>query len=139
MSEAFTGGCACGAIRYEAAGKPIAANHCHCRDCQQESGTGHGSFLSFLRDGFTVTGTPARWDMIADSGGVKTRNFCAHCGVAVFLSFADMPDFVAIRAATLDDPKRFAPGFVTYAVRALEWDRVDQALPAFARMPPGPQ
>ena len=139
MSEAFTGGCACGAIRYEAAGEPIAANHCHCRDCQQESGTGHGSFLSFLRDGLILTGTPARWDMIADSGGVKTRNFCAKCGLAVFLSFADMPDFVAIRAATLDDPKRFAPGFVSYAVRALEWDRVDQELPAFAGMPPGPQ
>ena len=51
----------------------------------------------------------------------------------------DMPEIVAIRAATLDDPSRFAPTFVTYADRAQEWDRVDPALTAFAEMPPGPQ
>ncbi len=137
-SETYTGGCACGAIRYDVAGEPIAANHCHCRDCQMDSGTGHSSYLSFMRDGLTVTGTPARWDMVADSGGVKTRNFCATCGTPVFLDFADMPGFVAIRAATLDDPHRFAPTFVTYTTRAYDWDRVDPALTAFAKMPPGP-
>jgi hypothetical protein len=138
MSEAYTGGCACGAIRYEVASEPIASNHCHCRDCQMDSGTGHSSYVSFVREGLTITGVPARWDMMTDRNGVKTRNFCATCGSPVFLSFADMPDIVAIRAGTLDDPRRFAPGFVSYTVRAYDWDRVDPALAAFAKMPPGP-
>ena len=50
MSEAFTGGCACGAIRYEISGKPVFMNHCQCQDCQRRSGTGHGSYLT-LRTG----------------------------------------------------------------------------------------
>lgn len=40
MSNAFTGGCACGAIRYEISSEPLFSNHCQCRDCQRKSGTG---------------------------------------------------------------------------------------------------
>ena len=42
MSKAFTGGCACGAIRYEITAEPIGMNDCQCRQCQRKSGTGHG-------------------------------------------------------------------------------------------------
>ena len=49
MSDAYTGGCACGAVRYEIPGEPIVMNHCQCRDCQRRSGTGHGSYLTFPR------------------------------------------------------------------------------------------
>ena len=40
MSKPYTGGCACGAIRYEISAEPIAMNDCQCRDCQSTSGTG---------------------------------------------------------------------------------------------------
>ena len=49
MSEAYTGGCACGAIRYEISAEPLVMNDCQCRDCQRKSGTGHGSYLTFPR------------------------------------------------------------------------------------------
>ena len=44
MSKPYTGGCACGAIRYEISAEPIAMNDCQCRDCQRTSGAGHGSY-----------------------------------------------------------------------------------------------
>jgi hypothetical protein len=47
MSEAYAGGCACGAVRYEISGEPVAMAGCQCRDCQRKSGTGHGSYLTF--------------------------------------------------------------------------------------------
>ena len=47
MTKTYTGGCACGAIRYETSSEPIFENHCQCRDCQKRSGTGHGSYLTF--------------------------------------------------------------------------------------------
>ena len=47
MSKAYTGGCACGAIRYEISGEPLVMTDCQCRDCQRTSGTGHGSYLTF--------------------------------------------------------------------------------------------
>ena len=36
---ARTGGCLCGAVRYESEGEPFFALQCHCRDCQRSSGT----------------------------------------------------------------------------------------------------
>ena len=41
MAPARTGGCLCGAIRYESAGEPQFALQCHCRDCQRASGSGY--------------------------------------------------------------------------------------------------
>ena len=45
MTRPYTGGCACGAIRYATKHAPVFQNHCQCRDCQRWSGTGHGSYL----------------------------------------------------------------------------------------------
>ena len=56
MSEAYTGGCACGAIRYEISAEPVVTNDSQCRDCQRESGTGHGSHLTFPRIGVKLKG-----------------------------------------------------------------------------------
>ena len=47
MAKPYTGGCACGAIRYATGHAPVFQNHCQCRHCQRRSGTGHGSYLTF--------------------------------------------------------------------------------------------
>ena len=39
MSTPFSGGCACGAIRYERTAEPAISLNCHCRDCQRASGS----------------------------------------------------------------------------------------------------
>lgn len=137
MTKPFTGGCACGAIRYAITAEPLFSNHCQCRDCQRESGSGHGSYMTFPRDGVTLTGEAKHWDMTGDSGNVKTRGFCATCGLPVYLTFAAIPDIFTIRAASLDEPARYKPQVVTYAARGHEWDRLDPELPKFAGMPPG--
>lgn len=136
MSKAYIGGCACGAIRYEISGEPVFSNDCQCRDCQRESGTGHGSHLSFRRDGVKLKGKASLFDMVADSGNVKTRAFCPTCGSPVYMTFAAMPDIFTVRAASLDDPSRYKPDAVTYGARGYAWDHLDPALPKFDGMPP---
>lgn len=137
MSDAYTGGCACGAVRYNIAGEPIFMNVCHCRDCQQRSGTGHGSYLTFPdRSQVKVEGHAASWDIVADSGSVKTHAFCPRCGSPVYLTFAAMPGLFTVHAASLDDPERFQPQAVTYAIRRPSWDVANPAIPAFEKMPP---
>ncbi len=138
MSDIHAGGCACGAIRYEAHGEPVFQNHCQCRDCQRRSGTGHASFRTFPRRGdVTITGTPRTWQVAGDSGNAKIHGFCGVCGAPVFLSLAAQPELIAVHAASLDDPGRFAPQAVTYRRSGQAWDRIDPALPGFDRMPPG--
>jgi hypothetical protein len=134
MSELYTGGCHCGAIRYEIAGEPVFQNHCQCLDCQHKSGTGHGSYLTFQRAGAKIQGKPTDWDIVADSGNVKTRSFCPTCGSPLYITFSAMP-FIAVHAASLDDPTRFKPQAVTYAVRGHAWDLIDPTLHKFEKMP----
>ena len=136
MSPAYTGGCACGAIRFHIAAEPLFQNHCQCRDCQHKSGTGHGSYLTFSRQGVEQTGEAAHWDIVGDSGHVKTRAFCPTCGAPVYMTFSAMPEVFTVHAASLDDPGRFKPQGVTYAVRGHAWDYLDPAVPKFDRMPP---
>lgn len=137
MNEAYSGGCACGAIRYEISGDPLVMVDCQCRDCQRKSGTGHSSYLVFPRTNVRLTGDAKRWDLVGDSGNVKTRAFCPECGSPVYMTFAADPGVFAVHAASLDDPTRFKPQLVTYRVRGLAWDHIDASLPGFDRMPPG--
>jgi len=137
MSDAYLGGCACGAVRYEIRAEPIFQNDCQCRHCQQRSGTGHGSYLTFpsKRD-VTLTGEAKLWGLAGDSGGMKSQAFFPNCGSPVYLTFAGMPDLFTITAASLDDPTRYKPQAVTYHSRGHDWDRLDPAVPTFDTMPP---
>jgi hypothetical protein len=138
VSEAYTGGCACGAIRYEISDQPMFMNDCQCRDCQHKSGTGHGSYLSFpSKQSVKLKGEAKHWDVpAADNGNVKTRAFCPTCGSPVYLGFSLAPDVFTVHAASLDDPSRYKPQAVTYTVRGHAWDHLDPVLPKFDKMPP---
>lgn len=138
MPESYVGGCACGAIRYEASGKAVAQLHCQCLDCQKRSGTGHSSYLVFpARADVTVTGMAASWRVAGDSGNKKVHSFCPTCGTPVFLTFEAMPDLIAVHATSLDDPGRFEPQVVTYNGRSFAWDALDPSLQKFEKMPAG--
>ncbi|MBR0798178.1 GFA family protein [Bradyrhizobium jicamae] len=138
MTRLYSGGCACGAIRYETSSAPVFENHCQCRDCQKRSGTGHGSYLTFAqRADVRVTGTASEWRVAGDSGNEKIHAFCPTCGTPVYLTFAAMPDLFSIPATSLDDPSQFNPQVLTYSIRGLAWDEVDPSLQKFERMPPG--
>ena len=69
MARLHTGGCACGALRYEIDAEPIFQNHCQCLDCQKRSGTGHSSYLTFAgRAAAKITGAAKFWSVTADNG-----------------------------------------------------------------------
>ena len=138
MAKFYTGGCACGALRYQTSCDPIFENHCQCRDCQKQSGTGHGSYLSFpQRAEVTIVGRASEWSVTADSGKEKVYAFCPTCGTPVYVTFAAMPDQIAIHAASLDDPGQLNPQALTYSIRGHAWDTIDPSLQTFERLPPG--
>ena len=138
MSEPMTGGCLCGAIRYEAAGEPVFALLCHCRDCQRQSGSAYGAGLRLPAAGFRVTaGDPKLYLKAADSGNTISRAFCGDCGTMVFLRVSARPDLVAIRAGTLDDPSVFRPEADIFVRSAQPWDHMDPDLPKHDTYPPG--
>lgn len=136
MNLPYSGGCACGVIRYNISDEPIFMNDCQCKDCQRMSGTGHGSYLTFpSRAAVKLEGEASHFDMIGDSGNTKTSSFCPKCGSPVYMTFAAMPTLFTVHATSLDDPSRYKPQAVTYTVSGFLWDHLDPVLPKFEKMP----
>ncbi len=131
-----SGGCLCGAVRYEIDGEPLFAGHCHCSDCQKATGTGHVSVTGLPADGVKITGETRGYTVKGDSGQGYTRHFCPTCGSLVFGQAAGMPGVINVTAGTLDDTAAFTPQFVIYTRSRPAWDHINSGLPEFDAMPP---
>lgn len=136
MSQPYTGRCACGAIRYEIAEAPAAMKLCQCRQCQRESGTGHGAHVTFVGATVNVTGEPAWWESVGEYGIRKRRGFCPTCGAPMFVALPDMPEVFMTSAASLDDPSRYRPQVVYWTSTGHAWDHIDPAIARFDKLPP---
>jgi hypothetical protein len=138
MSEAMTGGCLCGAVRYEAAGKSLFSLQCHCRDCQRASGTAYVAAIRMPAAGFRIThGVPKGYTAKSDAGNAVTRYFCGDCGSPLYIRVASRPDIVGLRVGTLDDPGGFRAEADIFVRSAQPWDHMDPALPKYDAYPPG--
>jgi hypothetical protein len=76
MTTPFSGGCACGTIRYECTAQRMMSLNCHCRDCQRATDTGFMSALVLPAGAFKLTkGEPKYHSVNADSGNIKNYSF----------------------------------------------------------------
>ncbi len=131
-----TGGCLCGAVRYEIDGETIFQGHCHCVDCQKVTGTGHISVVAVPSSALKVTGETTSFAVTADSGQPYIRHFCPKCGSVVYGEPTAMQGVNTVPAGTLDDTSLFVPEMVVYTKSRPAWDRIDSGLPEFEAMPP---
>src|ERR1700750_2273233 len=97
------GGCVCGSIRYSLAGAPLLAYACHCHDCQRATGAAFTLTLVMRTADLQVSGAPEITSASLRSGRVVERNFCPNCRVPVFSMAPVAPDYISLRAGTLDD------------------------------------
>lgn len=132
----FTGGCACGAIRYETTAKPVLMLHCHCRDCQRASGGPFSSFAIVPKEAFKLLlGSLKFHPSPSEAGGMTRRGFCAECGNPIVLNPDAVPHIAAIRTASLDDPSWFTLQMDVWTSDAHSWDPMNPALPKFEKYP----
>jgi hypothetical protein len=133
----WTGGCLCGALRYEAIGDPQFAGLCCCADCRKASGSGFIPFLGFSSDAVRFTGRSHTFTSKAASGRDAVRNFCPNCGSLVHGGDAGKDDQFTIYAGTLDDPSTFQPTMAIFTRDRPAWAVLPVGLKTFEEMPPG--
>jgi hypothetical protein len=134
MKIPFTGGCMCGAIRYECTTEPIVMVNCHCRDCQRATGSAFATGILVPRNAVTLTGDVKYFDVVGDSGNIIGRGFCPNCGSWLFSKPAN-PELMGITAGCLDDPSEFQPAMDIYTASAQPWNWMNPDLPKFEKMP----
>lgn len=135
MNIPFSGGCACGAVRYTCSSAPLAMLSCHCLDCQRSSGAPFASGVIVSTSAVVVTGSPASYAVRASSGAFAARTFCSTCGSPLFTKGEAAPEFMSIRFTTLDDPSGFRPMLDIWTSSAQPWVCMNQELSRFLQSP----
>jgi hypothetical protein len=128
----MTGGCHCGAVRYEAEGHAEHHALCHCGDCRRSAGAPMVGWIAFKEDQVSATGSL----MTYESSASGRRQFCGVCGTGLFYRNAEaLPGIVDIQSCTLDDVAAVPPGAHIQVAERLAWMETVDSLPAFARYP----
>ncbi|MBT3333776.1 MAG: GFA family protein [Rhodospirillaceae bacterium] len=121
MSESKTGGCLCGAVRYELTAEPITTMICSCTICQHSSGSALSTIALVARDALKVEGELKGYEYAGDSGNKLEINFCPNCGSPVLLNMRNKPDIVSIKVGSFDDTSWFKPKVNIWADSAQTW------------------
>ncbi len=135
MTKRIFGRCLCGSVEYEVLSPPVFSANCHCRDCQQSSGSGYAPVMLVQKEQVKIRGDVKYYDALADSGYINSRGFCSECGSQLFEKLERMPKLITIKAGTLDRPELFEPKLDFYTASAQPWDFMNPDLPKARHAP----
>jgi hypothetical protein len=137
----MTGGCLCGAIRYEISAPVTGLRACHCINCQKHSGAQGTVNAVVPTDSFRITkGAPKKYDDSATrSGRTLSRFFCAECGSPIYSTRNPNPGFVVVRAGTLDDSSGMKIAGNIWTSTARPWAHIDRSTECHAENIPAPK
>ena len=129
----LTGGCQCGAIRYEISGEVMAHALCHCVDCRRSSGAPMVGWAMIPDTQLKVMGEPSTYA----SSEAGRRQFCIQCGTGLFyFNNENLPGLVDIQSGTLDDPNELPAQVHIQTAERIGWMAEAHTLPEFERYPP---
>lgn len=125
--QKITGGCLCGAIRYEATRSPFRAGYCHCRQCQRSLGNLIGPSVMFKHEDFRfVVDEPKWW-----RGSLADRGFCHDCGTPIAFQYRGA-SHITIWVGTLDHPEDFQPEAHWGVESRHSWVNIHPDLPEYS-------
>jgi hypothetical protein len=133
----MTGGCGCGAVRYEVSEPFEWASYCHCTRCQRRTGAAASANARAAPGSFRVVAGEEHLRGWAPEGGFE-KVFCALCGSALFSRpSADDHSAVGVRLGTLDADPGIRPQWHQYVAYAAPWEPLpDDDLPRYEETRP---
>ena len=136
MTEPYTGGCACGAIRYECSSDPMFTWICHCRECQRSTGGGGAANAVFNISTVRFTrGSPRFHESTGTTGHKTHRGFCPECGSPLAAKADLFPQIHGISVASLDNPGRVKLDANIWTGSVQPWDYLNPDLPKYPGTP----
>jgi len=117
------GACQCGDITFEAEVDPEKTSICHCTDCQALSGSPYRASVPVAAADFRLlSGEPAIYVKIAESGSKRVQAFCPKCGSPLYSTAADDPGAVRnIRVGVISQRDQFVPRRQIWARSRQPW------------------
>ena len=126
----LSGGCNCGAVRFELTEPPVDAGYCHCRRCQRRTGTASSLQALVAPGSVRVLSGADRLGSWAPADGM-TKVFCAACGSSLWAQTPD-GDIRGVRFGVFDDDPGIAPRYRQFLDSAAPWEPIpDDGLERF--------
>jgi hypothetical protein len=133
---ALTGGCNCGAVRFEVAEPLSSARYCHCTRCQRRTGTAASATGAAVPGSFRIVQGEDRlraWK--PDDGHEKW--FCGDCGSAIFTRNPANHDELGVRLGAIDGDPGVRPSMRQFVAYAASWEEIpDDGLPRYPERRP---
>jgi hypothetical protein len=131
----LTGGCGCGAVRFEITEPLVRAYYCHCTRCQRRSGTAAAPGARVAPGSVRLVQGEDRLRRWQPPEGLP-KAFCGDCGSAMF---AESPEgeILVVRLGAFDEDPGVRPSARQFTAYAAPWEPIpDDGLPRFPeRMP----
>jgi hypothetical protein len=131
----LTGGCLCGAVRFEVSEPLELAGYCHCTRCQRRSGTAASASAPVRREALRIlSGEELVGCWQPPDGSAKC--FCSRCGAHLWARMQeDGPHFV--RLGAFDGDPGVRPSYHQFVAYAAAWEPIpDDGLPRFPERRP---
>jgi hypothetical protein len=129
----LTGGCNCGAVRYEVTAPLASASYCHCRRCQRRSGAAASPNAHPAPGTFRIVAGEEHLKAWTPEGGGE-KWFCVQCGSSVFASNPNHADPIGVRMGTFDEDPGIRPSVRQFVESAASWEAIpDDGLPRHPR------
>ena len=133
------GGCLCGATRYRILEDPLIAYACHCTDCQTASGSSFALCLNVHLPTLEVKlGNPVERAFALPGGRKWSFRVCPECETRLWSERKKTPEFVNIRAGTLDDTSWVYPVGHIWVSSALPWSPITPDALQYQEQPDDP-
>lgn len=131
-----SGGCLCGAVRYEISGELAPIQVCHCSQCRKAQGGPFATNIPVPRSAFRLlSGESALAEYRASPE--KKRVFCRTCGSPIYSARDALPETLRVRAGTLDEPLRTKLEAHYYVDSRARWWPLGDNLPRYGGAKPG--
>ncbi|MBV9465717.1 MAG: GFA family protein [Solirubrobacterales bacterium] len=129
MSFRLTGGCGCGAVRFELTSPLVSATYCHCTRCQRRTGTAASANGRAEPGSFRILQGEDRLRAWRPPAGSE-KWFCGDCGSALFSRDPDDALKVGVRLGALDSDPGIRPSAHQFVAYAAAWESIpDDGLP----------
>jgi hypothetical protein len=100
--------------------------NCHCRGCQQATGSAYNPAVIVPAATLEIKGEPKTYSSQNTAGNTVYRAFCGDCGSPLFSYSSSGQDVRIIKAGSLDDPSWYKPMADIWTSSAQPWAAMDQ-------------
>jgi hypothetical protein len=139
MSEValpLTGGCGCGAVRFEIDAPLVSASYCHCTRCQRRTGTAAALTARVAPGSFKVVAGQEHVRVWAPDDGFE-KMFCGLCGSALYGRNPRDPSVIGVRFGAFDGDPGIRAQYRQFVAYAAPWEPIpDDGLPRYDERPP---